>query len=330
MEIRKNNSNSLNEIATLLKGAEFVLIFPHLQMDGDALGSSAALCAALRKQGKKADILIEDKIPDNIKFLDKGYCISISDFQEYEADVSIAVDCSDRMRIEKRQDAFRKGKRTAMLDHHATTQPFADFNYVDSQSSSTGEIVFLLLKEMGMDLDAEIAEALYAAIVTDTGRFTYSNTTPETHLVVAELFKTGMDHNRIAVEVYQRKRIEKVKLTCGILDTMEMFHKGKANLAFMTQQMLADTGAYTEETEGIVEELRSIDGVEISAFLKEEAGKVKVTMRSKMQADVSQIAESFGGGGHTKAAGCIIPGDIIEVRRLIMEAIDRHLDILEG
>ncbi len=330
MEIRKSNNNSLKEIATLLKGADSVLIFPHLQMDGDTLGSSVALCVALRKQGKKADILIEDKIPENIKFLDKGYCVLISDFREYEADVCIAIDCSDRMRIEKRQDAFQRGKQTALLDHHATTQPFADLNYVDPESSSSGEIVFLLLKEMGLDFDAEIAEALYAAIVTDTGRFTYSNTTWETHLVVAELFKTGMDHNGIAVEVYQRKRIEKVKLTCGILGTMELFHHGKANLAFMTQQMLADSGAYSEETEGIVEELRSIDGVEISAFLKEEAGKVKVTMRAKMHADVSQIAESFGGGGHTKAAGCTISGDIIEVRQLIMEAIDRHLDSLEG
>ena len=330
MEIRESNNNSLREIADLLKNADSVLIFPHLQMDGDALGSSAALCAALRRQGKKADILIEDKIPENIKFLDKGYCISVQDFREYGADVCIAIDCSDRMRIEKRQSAFQKGKRTALLDHHATTQPFADLTYVDSESSSSGEIVLLLLKKMGLALDAEIAEALYTAILTDTGRFTYSNTTLETHLAVAELLKTGIDHNRIVVEIYQRKRIEKVKLICAILGTMEMFHHGRANLASMTQQMLADSGAFSEETVGIVEELRSIDGVEVSAFLKEDLGKVKVTMRAKTHADVSQIAESFGGGGHTKAAGCTISGDIIEVRKLIMEAIDRHLDGLEG
>ncbi|MFA5634920.1 MAG: DHHA1 domain-containing protein, partial [Anaerovoracaceae bacterium] len=232
--------------------------------------------------------------------------------------------------IENRQDAFLKGKRTALLDHHATTQIFADLNYVDSESSSSGEIVLLLLKIMGLALDVEIAEALYTAIMTDTGRFTYSNTTLETHLAVAELLKTGMDHNRIAVGIYQRKRIEKVKLICAILGTMELFHHGRANLASMTQQMLVDSGAFPEETVGIVEELRGIDGVEVSAFLKEDAGKVKVTMRAKTHADVSKIAESFGGGGHTKAAGCTIPGDIIEVRKLIIEAIDRHLDSLEG
>ncbi len=330
MEIRKSNNSSLDDIALLLKNAASVLIFPHMQMDGDALGSAAALCAALRKQGKKAAVLIEDKIPANIKFLDRGYCIPISDFQEWEYDVCIALDCSDWARIEKRQEYFQKGVRTALLDHHTTTQPFADLNYVEPETSSTGEIVFQLLKKMEVVPDADIAEPLYAAIVTDTGNYMYSNTSPETHLVAAELLKTGVDHSRITVEIYQSKRIEKVRITCAILGTMELFHNGKGNIAFMTQQMLTESGAYTEETEGIVEELRSINGVEISAFLKEDEGKVKVTMRAKTHADVSEIARSFGGGGHTKAAGCTIPGDIKDIKELIMEAIDRHLDSLEG
>jgi phosphoesterase RecJ-like protein len=149
-------------------------------------------------------------------------------------------------------------------------------------------------------------------------------------MTVAELYKTGMDHNKIAVEIYQRKRLEKVKLFNAILSTMELIRRGKANLAVMTQQMLTETGAFPTETEGLVEELRNIDGVEISAFLREEEGRVRVTMRAKTEADVSKIAMRFGGGGHTKAAGCTIPGSIDEVKPLIIDAISEQLDSLEG
>ncbi|MGI6733204.1 MAG: DHH family phosphoesterase [Anaerovoracaceae bacterium] len=328
MKNRTTNISSLKQIAALLKNANSVLIFPHMQMDGDTLGSSVALCSALRKQGKKADVLIEDEIPGNLRFLDKGYCTS--EFHGTEVDVCIALDCSDWMRLEKRQDAFKRGKHTALLDHHTTSQPFTEYWYVDTEASSTGEILFLLLKEMEVVLDTEIAEAIYTAILTDTGSFLYSNTSAATHMTVAELFKTGMDHNIIAVEIYQRKRIEKVKLFNAILSTMEPIREGKANLAVMTSQMLKETGAFPAETEGLVEELRNIDGVEISAFLREEEGRVRVTMRAKTNADVSKIATKFGGGGHTKAAGCTIPGTIEEVKPLIVEAIIEQLDSLEG
>jgi phosphoesterase RecJ-like protein len=181
---------------------------------------------------------------------------------------------------------------------------------------------------MGVRIDPDAAEALFAAIATDTGGFLYSSTSEKTHLAVAELYKAGLNHNRAVVEIYQKRRVEKVKLISSVLGTMEIIHGGKANLAVMTQQMLADTGAYPEETEGLVEELRNINGVEISAFLKEEEGAVRVTMRSKSRADVSAIAMEYGGGGHTKAAGCTIPGGIDEARQLIADSIGRQLDDL--
>ncbi|HPO04305.1 MAG TPA: bifunctional oligoribonuclease/PAP phosphatase NrnA [Bacillota bacterium] len=326
MKNKLSNKGTIKKVAALLSDADSVLIFPHMQMDGDAMGASAALCGALRRQGKKADVLIEDKIPENLRFLDKGYCIQ--DYRNNKTDVCIALDCSDFLRIEKRQDIFKNGRQTVMIDHHTTSQPFADINYIDPSSSSTGEIVFLILKQMGVRIDPDAAEALFAAIATDTGGFLYSSTSEKTHLAVAELYKAGLNHNRAVVEIYQKKRIEKVKLISRILGTMEMIHGGKANLAVMTQQMLADTGAYPEETEGLVEELRNINGVEISAFLKEEEGAVRVTMRSKSRADVSAIAMEYGGGGHTKAAGCTIPGGIDEARQLIADSIGRQLDDL--
>ncbi len=316
------------KIAELLANADSVLIFPHIQMDGDALGSSAALCLALKNLGKKAKIFIEDKIPDNLKFLDNGMCTT--GHEDGIFDVCIAVDCSDISRIGSRKEVFFKGKQTAMIDHHTTAQTFADFSFIDDSSSSTGEIVYRLLVQMKLKIDSSIAEAIYTAIVTDTGRFMYANTSGATHAIVAELYKTQMDHNKVAIEIYQTKRIEKIKLFNAILGTMELLFEGKCNLAFMTRQMLEDTGAYSEETEGLVEELRSVDSVEIAAFLREEDQGIKVTMRSKSRADVSRIAEMFGGGGHRKAAGCTIPGSIDEVKTLIIDAVGAELSGLKG
>ncbi len=324
MRNKNYTANTLTDIARLLNEAGSVLIFPHIQMDGDAMGSAAALCGVLRKEGKRADILIEDKIPENLKFLDKDYCVLNSEI--VGPDVCIAVDCSDFSRIGKRQETFKTGKKTVMIDHHTTAETFADLNYIDIDVSATGEIAMKLIKAMGQVIDVETAEELFAAIVTDTGRFLYSNTSGATHLAVAELYKTGMDHNRVAIEIYQRRRVEKVRLMNAIMSTMELFGEGKGIIAVMTKQMLDEAGAYPEETEGMVEELRSIDRVEIAAFIKEDNDGVKVTMRSKTSADVSGIAAQFGGGGHKKAAGCTIKGDINDIKSLIIQAVKDELN----
>lgn len=327
MENREDAAKILAGIAKLLNEAGSVLIFPHIQMDGDAMGSAAALCGVLRKEGKRADILIEDRIPENLKFLDKGYCVQNSDI--VEPDVCIAVDCSDLLRMGKRLDIFKTGKKTAMIDHHTTAEAFADLSYIDIDVSASGEIAMKLIKAMGLVIDMVTAEELFTAIATDTGRFMYSNATGATHLAVAELYETGMDHNKVAIEIYQRRRVEKVKLMNAIMSTMELFGEGKGIIAVMAKQLLNETGAYPDETEGMVEELRNIDGVEIAAFIKEENDGVKVTMRSKTLADVSRIAAQFGGGGHKKAAGCTVKGDIVDVKSLIMQAVNDELNKYE-
>jgi phosphoesterase RecJ-like protein len=314
----------LAEISKVLSLADSILIFPHIQIDGDALGSAVALCVTLLNQGKKADIVIEDKIPENLKFLDDGLCTYDSEIQS--PDVCVAVDCSDISRIGKRQNIFKEGKKTILIDHHRTSIAFADLNFVDESSSSTGEIVYELLKQMKWNIDARIAEAIYTAILTDTGRFMYSNTTGNTHAITSELFDIGIDHNKVGVEIYQKKRLEKIRLMNAIMESLEMIYEGKACIAVMTEQMLIDTGALREETEGVVEELRSIDGVEIAAFIKEEKDGIKVTMRSKTEADVSKIATKFGGGGHKKAAGCTMHGTIEEVKSLITQAVKLELN----
>lgn len=318
--------NTLNQIAAELKKANTVLLYPHVIMDGDTLGSSIALCIALRKLGKQAYILIEDDIPGYLMFLEKDYCTYDQEILD-RPDISISVDCSDIERFFKRKDKFLTGKKSICLDHHRTNNSFAELNYIDENIAATGEIVFHLINEMGVAVDVEMAEAIYTAITTDTGNFQYTNTTKTTHLIAAELFEIGIDLGKISVEVYQNIRHEKLKLMNEVIDTIEMVCSGKADIAYVTQEMLQKTGALMEETEGIIETLRNISGVEISAFLKENnENEIKVGLRAKTYGDVSVIAQSFGGGGHKKAAGCTIHAPLEEAKKQIIAAVVAHLE----
>lgn len=319
------NRATIKQIAERLQEADKILVYPHILMDGDTLGASVALCSALRKAGKEAFVLIEDDIPAYLNLLDQGYCTFDEDIMD-SPDISVAVDCSDTSRLANRMKKFFQGGLTINVDHHSTNTHYADLNVVDPHASATGILVYDLIEALGTVMDTEIAEALYIAIATDTGNFQYTNTTKETHLVVAELFDSGIDLEKISVELYQKIRFEKLRITNEIINTIEMLCDGKGNIAYVTQEMLEKTGATLDETEGITETLRNINGVEISCFLKEiSTNEIKVSMRAKTYGNVAAIAQEFGGGGHIKAAGCTIKGTMEEAKKLLADAITNHL-----
>jgi len=325
-------TGQLNKIVELLREAQTVLLFPHVQIDGDAFGSSLALCGALRNQGKQVYVLMEEGIPHNLSFLCgefyeedcRKYCVEQIELEQ-APDLCLAIDCSDRSRLESRTEVFFRGKNTACVDHHVTHEPFADYSYVDTGAAATGEIVYDLLQLLEIEIDKMTAEAIYVAIATDTGNFQYSNTRKETHLAIAGLFDRGINHNAISVNLYQNIRPEKVKLTGIALARMEFFCDGKACITMLSQEDFQKSGAFFSESEGIVEQLRNIQGVEIAIVLKEDQGKVKVGMRSKQEANVAKISTGFGGGGHERAAGCTIAGTLLEARAKIKEAASEEL-----
>lgn len=321
-------NNTFEEIGKILSQGKRILIFPHINMDGDALGSAAALCAALRKSGKECFVLIEDDIPANLKFLDKGYCTKDAGVLR-KADISICVDCGNEGRFPMRKKKFKESHTSICLDHHATTEAYCQYNYVDSKASATAEIVYKLLKSMNAEIDKDIAEAIFAGITTDTGNFQYSNTTEESHLITAELRSAGLDFNEVSVKIYENVRLEKLLLRNKVLNTLTIVAGGRGAIAYVTEEMLKETGALMEETEGMVQELRSIRGVEVAAFLKESGNnEVKISLRSKSEVDVAQISAQLGGGGHRKAAGCTIQGSLTEAYDLIKEKVAEALEEL--
>lgn len=365
--------NTLREIAKALlqEQNEKIFLFPHVNMDGDALGSSAALCGALRKLGKTAYILTEDDTAYNIEFLDRGYCVRVdggaggvcertaggsSSAQMHDADsvtendtayalgsdaasvlgggapdVCICMDCGSTDRFMLRADIFNSGKMSICIDHHVTSKPNFDMNYIDGNAAATGEIVYDLIKELEALsarelIDTEIGEAIFSAIATDTGNFQYSNTTAKSHRIAAEFLELGVDENGACIKIYQNSKLSRIKLNAAAVEKMKMFAGGRAAAAPVTQDMLKACDAEMSEADGIVETMRNIRGVEVSVLLKEYAAdEIKVSMRAKSYADVAAVAAKFGGGGHIRAAGCTLRMPIGDAENIITEAVSEEL-----
>ncbi|MDR2156993.1 MAG: 30S ribosome-binding factor RbfA [Clostridiales Family XIII bacterium] len=324
-EAAGNPSNvTAAELAEVIAQAGSVYVFPHENMDGDTFGSSVALCLALKALGKKCGVIINEKIPDILRFIENG-CAVFSDNadgwdEEISArageegrrdgssqgypDLAIMADVGEATRLSGGEALFYNAAVTVCIDHHAYGKADCDYNLIDVRASATSEIVYELLQAMGVPADGRIAEALYVGLVTDTGRFQYSNTTEKTHRIAAELLTAGVSPNKVSAEIYQSFRPEKLYLEHAVMGTMTVVSEGKGVIAHMTREMLAQTGALEEETEGIAEKLRSIRGVEVSAFIRETGdGRTKGSLRAKSYYNVAALAERFGGGGHTEAAG---------------------------
>ncbi len=334
----------IRKINERIGNAERILIFSHAMPDGDALGSSTALCRSLRLCGKQAYVVTEEELAHNLRFLDAGgYCVRTdgseppkeffeSVFAGESADLGLMVDCGDYSRIEKRADLFKAIPYTICVDHHKSSKGVADLNMIAPEYAATGEPVYLILRDLEdmtgkILIDEEVCEAIYAAIATDTGNFQYSNATSETHRIVMEMMQRGFDHNKVCVQIYQSNTLPSLMVKSAIIGKMRLFAGGKAAVSYVTQDMLAQVGASLDETEDAVDELRNIIGVEVAIFLKElEDGRIKASLRSKNKFNVMRIASAFGGGGHIKAAGCtFFDTDIKAVCTQMIEAVTKAL-----
>lgn len=321
-------NNTFKEIAEVLLKAEKILIYPHINADGDTVGSAAALCHTLRRLGKTAYVLVEDELPSNLRFMDKGY-FTFDDKVIEHPDVSVCVDCGDFGRLPKRKEKFLSAETTLCVDHHGTTQSFCDYNYVDPSAAATGELIYAIIKELVPEVDVETGEAIFTAITTDTGNFQYSNTTKNCHLIMAELFDLGVDTNKVSVQIYENERPEKLMITTKALSTIELFGGGKGAIAYLTLSDMAEIGAKPFETDNVIGTLRSLAGVEYAAFVKEkEPGVIRVSLRAKRMGDVAKIAAALGGGGHIKAAGCTLNMTIEEATAMVKQKLSEAIEAL--
>lgn len=315
-------NDSLKKIGEVLLGAKNVLLFPHTNADGDALGSCVALARGLRKSGVPCYVLVEDKIADNLDFLDHDgdgrYTTADGHVFGDEPDVCACVDNGDIERLPLRKDVFLRGRTKMCIDHHPTSKPFADFNYIDPSAAAAGEIIFDLLHEMHLEIDQQMGGALFAAITTDCGNFQYSNTTKKTFEIMTELMDAGFNLSEISNTIYQNNPVERIRVEAEILNTLELTADGHVAIAYVTGEMLDRCGALMEHTEGVINTLRGIAGVEVAVFLKEkDPSTIKVSMRSKSYANVSELCQRYGGGGHVRASGCTLNMSVAEALELM-------------
>ena len=321
-------NNTFEEIASVLKKAETVLVFTHQKMDGDAVGSSCALTRVLRQMGKRAYVLIEDDtLADNLKFLDDGYCTT-DERAITDPDVCICVDASELSRFPERSETFQTGKVSVCVDHHVAQNPFCDYHYVDPQAAAACVLVHHLIRAIDAQIDRETASLLFAGITTDTGNFQYSNTNEDAFLTAADLVRTGVDINAVSVRLYENISPQKMRLKAEALKNMQISAGGKLVMTAVTQAMLKDCGAQMIDAEGIVSELRSVQGAEIAILLKEDTDKVFVSLRAKGGADVRKIAAQFGGGGHVKASGCTLHISLQEAWKKLQAAAEECLETM--
>ena len=316
------NNIELRELWEHLSTAKSVVLFPHVNPDGDAMGATAALCRALREQGVECRVCA-GRAPDYLGFIDTEFFTDDTDIGE--PDFCVAVDCSEGHRMDSRVAAYYKGKNHYCIDHHENETGFGERYYIDRDAAATCTIIFDMLKEAGVSISHQAANAIYTGLSTDTGNFEYSNTDPKSHLIAAELLELGVDHMEIMTNLYQNRSMKKVLCENRALDRALIFADGKGIISYLTSGEMAEMDVLSTDTDEIINKLRDIAGVEMAAYLEEREDGVKISMRAKTYSNVGDICKSFGGGGHIKAAGATVNTSMEDTFAAVKHAIEEAL-----
>jgi bifunctional oligoribonuclease and PAP phosphatase NrnA len=299
----------LDAVAAEIRAHDKYLVVAHENPDGDALGSMLAMTLGLRALGLDAEMFLSQPapLPAEYRFLPlDGILHSPPD--DLAERVLFAVDCANRRRIAE-DDAFvDRALRVVDVDHHHDNSRFGNVNLIVDDASSPAEIVRDILRELDVQLTPEIAEALYVGLVTDTGRFQYSNTTPKALRLAAELVEAGANVHDVFRHVYESVQFAKLKLLARALERAQLFEGGRLVVSYLLKDDFGDVGAEEPYSEGIIDHLRSVEGSEMVALIREpprnEGPARRVSLRSSHdEVDVSAIAREMGGGGHRQAAG---------------------------
>ncbi|MFH1406638.1 MAG: bifunctional oligoribonuclease/PAP phosphatase NrnA [Candidatus Omnitrophota bacterium] len=304
------------------------LISSHVNLEGDALGSLLAMHELLRSLNKKVFVFCDDFPPKMYKFLIGPMKININPKDAPEYDAAIILDSPQPERIGKILSAINRSKPIINIDHHISNTNYADVNWVDSNASCVGEMIYQLYGKFGKKPNRYAAMGIYVAILTDTGSFRYENTTPSCLKTAGELLRFGIDPKEIAQKVYETKSYQETKLLGEVISTLKLTPDKKIAYFYLTQDMLRRTNAVLEDSERFINFGRSIEGVEVAIFLreKEKPNTTKISLRSKGKVDVNKIAQIFGGGGHRAASGCEIKEPLKEAMNMVLANIRKEID----
>ena len=315
---------TLDEILKQIQKAEKIVILTHESPDGDAVGSSLAMKLIVEKLEKTADVIIPE-YSRLFNFLPSAEAI-MTDSEIKNYDLAISVDCATLKRMAKKE-YFENAKSTIVIDHHGSNTMYGDLNYVNPASPACCEVLAGMLKYYEIDITKDIGTCLMTGIITDTGGFRHVGITPETFEFTADLIRLGVDVPDIYKRTLNTKTRANFELSKKVMDRMEILEDGKITFTYMNKKDEEEVGAEPGDHEGLVEIGRDIEGVEVSIFIrqKENEEAYKISMRSGNKVNVSDICFLFGGGGHPRAAGALIQGNVEQVKEKLMKEVRKAL-----
>lgn len=323
--------NRMTELAAFLRAHDDFALFGHVNPDGDAAGSCIALAKALEKLGKRAFVYLPGGLPEMYKVFDHTVAIACGDALPFAPRTGFSVDVSEPNRMGAGQQIFDGCAHRAVLDHHATNPGFGEVCAVDGEAAACGELAVALIRELGVEMDPEMAQWLYIALCTDSGRFGFSSTRAETLEAAAACLQAGADVDGITRQLYRTRSEGRTRLLGLVLAGLEMNAEKTMCWARLTDDMLARANALREDNEGVVNYLLEIRGVQF-ACLAEERGSVqtKFSLRSKGGLDVAaDVAVPLGGGGHACAAGVTLNLPMEDALQAVLRTAEAALKNLQ-
>lgn len=332
------DSSDFQKAVELIGKSKDVLLTTHTRPDGDACGAVLAMSEALGGLGKNAKILMLSEIPEWYEFLFEqkpavlGEDINIEQLKESQFDLVILLDVNSSSQLPGFEEYLKQNdKPTLVMDHHVTSDGLGDVELVDTSAAATGLIVLELLKYAGWAISQKIARDLFVAVATDTGWFKFGNTDGRVHRAGAELIDIGVNPSKVYHELYQNFSHQRFKLMAAMSGTLELHLDGCFATQYLSQQDFERTGAAYSDTENLIDECQRISTIETAAlFVELKDGRIKCSLRSRGAIDVSKIAQRFGGGGHTAAAGAHLDGPLENAKQLVLEQVREQFANLES
>lgn len=312
----------MRDVVAALRAAKTVVMSLHRQPDGDSIGSTAAIALALRRLGKDVTLVTPDPVPGVYDMVPTfGEHVPWEALADRRFDLVALFDCADERRTGAPQELHRYAPIVLDADHHATNTRFGDVVFIDPQAAASAEIAARVIDQLGVTIDREIALALYVGLETDTGGFRYAATTPDTHRLAARLLDAGLEPGEISQQLYERQEVAGLRLLGVALQSLRVREDLSLAYVVLSAQDFIRSGASPADVEtlGVVEYARRIEGIEVGALLREEGPEqVKLSLRSKGAIDVARLAKSIGGGGHARAAGATIEGDLSHAEAMLL------------
>jgi len=311
---------NLKEAAAFLRQHDGYLILTHKKPDGDTLGSASALCQGLRAIGKDAYIFPNPDVTPR-------YAPFVTEFfspEEYRAETVISVDVADAALFPKNAAPYAQSV-VLSIDHHDSSRQFSPLLYNESDSAATGEMIALLLDELEISCSPCMADALYAAISTDTGCFQFANTTPRTHRIAARMMECGADWYELNQMLFSVKTSTRIAVESAIMGSLRYFCDNRIAVAVISKAMRAETGATQDDLDGISSLAYQIEGVQVGITIYEQSDGYKVSLRTGETVNAASVCALFGGGGHNRAAGCHFTGPLENVVSSMVNASEKEL-----